>query len=137
MSTTKHRQSSTRIAAKAQAPIPAIDDTSFEAGSGNVFADMGVPDADERLAKAELARIIRNLVRERTAHGPTQGHVARGLGIAAPDLSDLMRGKLTRFSRERLELLLVKLGMAVHIVVCPPRTNDRPTLTVELAGTKL
>lgn len=136
MATTKHRQSTTKLAAKAQAPVPAADDISFETGTGNVFADMGVPDADERLAKAELARIVRKLVRERTVKGRTQGLVARALGIAAPDLSDLMRGKLTRFSRERLELLLVKLGMTVHIVICPPPTNDRPAITVELVGSQ-
>jgi predicted XRE-type DNA-binding protein len=134
MATTKNRRATPKLSAKAQAPVPAIDDISFEAGSGNVFADMGVADAEERLVKAELARIVRKLVHDRIAKGRTQGFVARAIGIAAPDLSDLMRGKLTRFSRERLEMLLVKLGMTVHVVVAPAAADDRPALTIELVG---
>ena len=63
----------------------------IEAGSGNVFEDLGLSDAGERLAKAELARVIRNIVKERSW---TQRRAADVLGIAPPDVSDLMRGKL-------------------------------------------
>lgn len=71
--------------------------------SGNVFADMGMREPEGRLARAELARTIRKILRER---GLKQAEAARLLGIAQPDVSDLVRGKLARFSMERLERFL-------------------------------
>ena len=65
----------------------------IESGSGNVFEDLGLPEPAERLAKAELARVIRKLVSDK---GWTQSQAAKALGIAPPDMSDLMRGKLAR-----------------------------------------
>lgn len=104
----------------------------IESSSGNVFADLGLPHPEERLAKAEFARVIRALVSEK---GWTQRRAAQALGIAPPDMSDLMRGKLARFSQERLERFLNALGMDIHIQVRPrKRTNKRPTVTVELVG---
>jgi predicted XRE-type DNA-binding protein len=102
----------------------------IEESSGNVFADLGLPDADARLAKAELARAIRQVVQHREW---TQKHAASVLGIAAPDVSDLMRGKLARFSQERLERFLNALDMDIEIRVRPRRTGkSRATVTVEL-----
>ena len=104
----------------------------IEPSSGNVFADLGLPHPEERLAKAELARVIHTLVSEK---GWTQRRGAQALGIAASDMSDLMRGKLARFSQERLGRFLNALGMDVHIQVRPRRrTNRRATVTVELVG---
>ena len=128
---TKKQSTKRREARNSRASAGSTANLVFESGTGNVFADIGVADADERLAKAELARIIRTLVSEQVSEGSTQGRLARQLGLAAPDMSDLMRGKLTRFSRERLETLVVRLGMAVHIVVSAP-TKARAGLTVEL-----
>ena len=106
----------------------------IESGSGNVFADLGLPHPEERLAKAELARVIHGLVSEKDW---TQRRAAKVLGIAASDMSDLMRGKLARFSQERLERFLNSLGMDVHIQVRPQRqTNRRATVTVELLGAR-
>ena len=68
--------------------------------TGNIFEDMGMTNPGERLAKAELARVIRKIVKER---GLTQSEAAALLGLKQPDVSDLMRGKLARFSMERLE----------------------------------
>src|ERR1035437_9944856 len=101
-------------------------------GSGNVFADLGLPDAADRLAKAGLARVIRKIVTEKTW---TQRHAAAVLGIAPPDMSDLMRGKLARFSQERLERFLNALDMDVHIRVGPrPAGKERANVSVELVG---
>ena len=103
-----------------------------EAGSGNVFEDLGLPDASERLAKAELARVIRKIVKEKNW---TQRQAADVLGIAAPDVSDLMRGKLARFSQERLERFLNSLGMDVRIQIGPrPAGKKRANVTVELVA---
>lgn len=102
----------------------------IEESSGNVFQDLGFFDAAERLAKAELARVVRQIILERNW---TQRRAAAALGIAAPDVSDLMRGKLARFSQKRLERFLIALDMDVRIQVAPrkPRAK-RGCLRVEL-----
>jgi predicted XRE-type DNA-binding protein len=100
--------------------------------SGNVFEDMGMPDAQERLAKAELARVIRMEIKDR---GLTQSDAAELLGIKQPDVSDLVRGKLARFSRERLERFLNALDLEVRIQVGPrPEWKKHAGITVEVVG---
>ena len=104
----------------------------IEAGSGNVFEDLELPDAGERLAKAELARVIRKIVKDKNW---TQRRAADVLGIAPPDASDLMRGKLARFSQERLERFLNALDMDVHIRVGPRAAGKKQAnVTVELVA---
>ena len=116
----------------AKAKRPKEGPIQIEAGSGNVFEDLGLPDAGERLAKAELARVIRKIVKEKNW---TQRRAAGVLGIAPPDVSDLMRGKLARFSQERLERFLNALGMDVHIRVGPRAAGKkRANVTVELVA---
>jgi predicted XRE-type DNA-binding protein len=104
----------------------------IEAGTGNVFEDLGLPDAAERLAKAELARVIRRIIEDRSW---TQRRAAEELCIAPPDMSDLMRGKLARFSQERLERFLNALDMHINIQVGPrPSGKRRAGVTVELVA---
>jgi predicted XRE-type DNA-binding protein len=104
----------------------------IENSSGNVFMDLGLPNPEERLAKAELARIIAKIV---TARGWNQKHAAEVIGIAQPDMSDLMRGNLGRFSEERLQRFLNALDMDVHIQIRPRATRKRrATVTVEWSG---
>lgn len=108
------------------------DDLEVHDSSGNVFADMGMADADERLAKAELARVIRAAIRER---GFTQRQAAELLGLQQPDVSDLVRGKLGRFSRQRLERMLNALDMEIRIQVGPrPTWKDHAGITVQHVG---
>jgi predicted XRE-type DNA-binding protein len=97
-----------------------------EAGSGNVFADLDVPDADAALAKAELARRICLLLSERKL---TQARAAAVLGIDQPKVSALVRGKLDGFSTDRLFRFLNALGQDVEIVVRPRRRNRAPAST--------
>jgi predicted XRE-type DNA-binding protein len=105
------------------------DDLTVHDSSGNVFEDMGMADAEERLAKAELARVIRISIRER---GLTQEQAASLLGVRQPDVSDLIRGKLGRFSRMRLERFLNALDMEIRIQVGPrPEGKDHAGITVE------
>lgn len=99
--------------------------------SGNVFADLGLPQAEERLVKAELVRVIRRILRERAL---TQREAGALLGLHQPDVSDLLRGDLARFSRERIERCLLLLGMDVRIKVAPkPPRRASGRLTVEVA----
>jgi predicted XRE-type DNA-binding protein len=100
--------------------------------TGNVFEDMGMRDAEERLAKAELARVIRNEIRER---GLTQSEAAEMLGVKQPDISDLTRGKLARFSMERLERFLNALDLEVRIQIGPrPAWKEHAGISVEVVG---
>ncbi len=108
------------------------EEISVQEGSGNVFRDMGSRDAEERHAKAELARAIRKELKER---GLKQTEAADLLGIAQPDVSDLARGKLARFSMERLERFLNALDMDVRIQVGrKPAGKERAGISVELVG---
>jgi len=82
--------------------------------SGNVFADLGLPNAEERDAKVRLGVAINNIVeRDRL----TQAAVATMLGINQPKVSALVNYKLEGFSVERLMRFLLKLGHDVEIVV--------------------
>lgn len=101
-------------------------------GSGNVFADVGLPDAEELLARAELMRRVYVLIRER---GLTQARAAAVLGTNQPTVSDLMRGKLSKFSLERLIAFLNALGQDVEISVRErPAESDGPRLLVSAGG---
>jgi len=86
----------------------------FQVGSGNVFADLGLRDSEERLAKAELARKIGVIIAERQL---TQAAAAQLLGIDQPKISALMHGRLGGFSIERLMRFLTILGLDVEILV--------------------
>ena len=68
-------------------------ETTVERGSGNVFADLGLPDADAHLVKAELVSRIDDIIRRRDI---TQTEAARLLGLSQPDVSRLLRRRLPR-----------------------------------------
>jgi predicted XRE-type DNA-binding protein len=108
------------------------DEQPVTPSGGNVFADLGLPEADELLAKADLAHTIQQLIQ---ARGLSQRAAARRLGVAQPDLSNLYRGRLEGFSIERLCRLLTALGLDVRIVVQPkPRSRSRATLRAMVAA---
>ncbi len=99
-----------------------------EESSGNVFADIGLPDAEERLAKAGLAVRISEAIRSRRL---TQTQAARLLKIDQPKISRLLRGQLSGFSTERLMHFLTRLGRDVEITVKPaPRSRRQGRLRV-------
>lgn len=99
-----------------------------EESSGNVFADVGLPDAEERLAKAGLAVRISEAIRARRL---TQTQAARILKIDQPKISRLLGGRLSGFSTERLMHFLTKLGRDVEITVKPaPRSRRQGRLRV-------
>jgi predicted XRE-type DNA-binding protein len=87
-----------------------------EKSSGNVFADIGLPNADEHLVKAKLVFKIDAVMRER---GLKQVDAANLFGVKQPDVSKMLRGDFRQFSVERLMRFLVALGQDVEIVVKP------------------
>jgi predicted XRE-type DNA-binding protein len=82
--------------------------------SGNVFADLNLPQADDLLAKAELAAKI---IAEIQGRRLTQRRAAAILGIDQPKISALKQGKLSGFSVERLMRFLLMLGRDIEITV--------------------
>jgi predicted XRE-type DNA-binding protein len=81
-------------------------------GSGNVFADLGLPDADERMLKAQLTVQIRRFIEEK---GWTQVEAAEAVGLDQPKVSHLLRGRLSGFSVDRLLNILNRLGHSVEV----------------------
>lgn len=90
--------------------------TDFEESSGNVFADVGLPDAGDHFVKAKLIFKIDALMRER---GLKQVDAARLFRMKQPDVSKMLRGDFRQFSVERLMRFLVALGQDVEIIVKP------------------
>ena len=96
--------------------------------SGNVFADLGLPNAEELQAKAALANQISSIVTHRHL---TQVEAAGILGTGQPKVSELLAGRLDGFSIERLIRYLNALDRDVQIIVSPkPRTRAHATLKV-------
>jgi predicted XRE-type DNA-binding protein len=105
-----------------------LGEIEYEAGSGNVFADIGVPNPEEALLKAKLAHQINRIVEQR---GLSQASVATILGIAQPKVSNLNVGRLRGFSVERLMRFLTLLGNDVEIVERPVAQEHGETRGVE------
>ena len=100
----------------------------IERGSGNVFADLGHPNAEAHLLKAELVARIDKIIRQR---GLKQVEAAKLLRLSQPDVSRLLRGSFREYSVERLLRLLTALGRDVEIVIREPRSQRQGRLSVE------
>jgi predicted XRE-type DNA-binding protein len=87
-----------------------------ELGSGNVFADLGLPDAEDMLLKSQLVMALRRLIDERKL---TQSKAAEIIGVSQPDLANVLRGKFRGFSAERLMRMLTAFDQDVEIVLRP------------------
>lgn len=104
------------------------NDTTVEESSGNVFADLGYPDAEEALAKSRLAQRIAEIIEKQNL---TQVQAASVLGVDQPKISKLVRGQLREFSTDRLFRFLNALNQDVEIVIREkPRTRRQARLSV-------
>ena len=90
-------------------------------GSDNVFADLGLPNADQELLRAQLTLQIYRIIKQR---GFTQTQAAKALGIKQPHVSLLMRNRAGTFSVGRLIDFLTALGQDVEITVRPTRKQQ-------------
>ena len=95
----------------------------YEVGSGNVFKDIGVPNAEEHLVKAKLVLKIDAIMKRRRMK---QKEAAELFGVCQPDISNMLHGEFRQFSVERLLHFLVKLDQDVEIVVKPHRNRHNP-----------
>jgi predicted XRE-type DNA-binding protein len=100
-------------------------------GTGNVFADLGYPDAAERQAKLRLAYALNQVLAERKL---TQAEAAKVLGVTQPKVSALAHYKLAGFSVERLMTLLTALDQDIEIVIKrKPRSRRAARISVSAA----
>jgi predicted XRE-type DNA-binding protein len=98
-------------------------------GSGNVFADLGLPNADQELLKGRLTLQIYRIIKDR---GITQAEAGKILGIPQPHVSGLARNRSGNFSVGRLIDFLAALGQDVEITVRPTR-KDHGQMSVVVA----
>lgn len=100
----------------------------------NVFADLGLPNSEEKVAKAELAMQINEIIKKKKL---TQKQAAELLDIDQPKISALHSGKLAGFSLERLFKFLNMLGQQVTIKVSPKtRKNNEQNISVNITKLK-
>lgn len=94
----------------------------IEAGSGNIFADLGLPDADAHFLKAQIVSEIYRLSNERKL---TQGAVGKLLGISQPEVSRMFKGNFREYSIDRLMGFLTGFDRDVDIVVKPHKKSGK------------
>lgn len=103
-------------------------DETITRGSGNVFADLDYPDAEERQTKLRLAHAINSVIARRRL---TQAVAAERLGVNQPKVSALATYKLEGFSVERLITFLTALDQDVDIVIRnKPRSRAAARISV-------
>jgi predicted XRE-type DNA-binding protein len=93
----------------------------FEEGSGNVFADLALRDADQLLARAQIGFHVFKILAEKKLK---QREIAAVLGIAQPDVSHLMNGHFSRFTTDKLLDFLKRLDRKVMIEVSPHHKGE-------------
>jgi predicted XRE-type DNA-binding protein len=93
-------------------------------GSGNIFADLGLPNAEEHQLKAALVLQLYRLIKDRKL---TQAAAAKIAGVKQPDLSNILRGHFQGFSLERLMRMLTAFDQDIEIMVRPHRKRTKAT----------
>ncbi len=108
---------------------PMTENVAVESSSGNVFADLGLPDAEKLKIKSglviEISRAIKRL-------GLTQAEAGRRMGISQPKVSRMMRGEFANLSERKLMDCLNRLGYDIQIRV-QPIAESTGHLTLEIA----
>lgn len=103
----------------------------YEVGSGNVFADLELPDAQELHLKSRLAMEIRGIIERR---GLTQVRAAEIIGLDQPRVSKLMRGRLNDFSVERLLVIVQRLGHSIEVRIDAQERAPQETRAIVLVA---
>ena len=104
------------------------DEVPFVVTGDNLFAALGLPNAEERHAKMRLALRIGNILK---AQKLTQVEAARMMGMAQSDVSSIVSGRTNGFTMERLFHAVSRLGYDIDIVVKPkPKGDELGEITV-------
>jgi predicted XRE-type DNA-binding protein len=93
----------------------------FEEGSGNIFADLGLKNADQLLARAQIGFHVFHILEDQKLK---QREIAEILGIAQPEVSHLMNGHFSRFTTDKLLDFLKRLDRKVTIEVSRHREGE-------------
>jgi predicted XRE-type DNA-binding protein len=94
----------------------------FEESSGNVFADLGLENADELFTRGQIGIQVLCLLKQRNLK---QREIGELLGIPQPEVSHLMKGEFQRFSEGKLLVFLKRLGMEVTLHLRPSHTENQ------------
>ncbi len=95
----------------------------FEESSGNVFEDLGLDDSEELLIRAKLGHSVRMILEKKKLK---QREIGKLLEIKQPEVSNLMNGRYTLFSQERLFAFLNKLDRKVRVQITRRRKGESP-----------
>lgn len=93
----------------------------FEESSGNVFADLGLDDADELVARSQIGFHVYQLIK---AKNLKQKEIGQLLGIAQPDVSHLMNGHFSRFTADKLMDFVRRLDHKMIITISPHKQGE-------------
>jgi predicted XRE-type DNA-binding protein len=93
----------------------------FEEGSGNVFSDLGIENADELFVRTRVGYCIYKILKEKNLK---QREISKLLGMAQTDVSHLMNGHFSRFTMDRLLDLLKRLDRKVTIQISPRQPGE-------------
>ena len=102
-------------------PMYAAETLGYFSNSENIFKDLGLPNPDERLAKAKLAYKINRLIADQ---GMTQKEASDFLGLSRSKMTDLRNGRLRNLTIDHLFSLLAKLDYHIEIRVSPKSNHD-------------
>jgi predicted XRE-type DNA-binding protein len=126
-----HNRTTRSAMAKRKTEAKRVAETAITRGTGNVFADLGFPDAEERQTKLRLAYAINDVIERQRL---TQAAAADKLGVNQPKVSALAHYKLDGFSVERLMTFLTALDQDVEIVIRKkPRSRTSARISVTAA----
>ncbi|AID28405.1 transcriptional regulator [Mesorhizobium huakuii] len=92
-------------------------------GNPNIFAELGLPDAENHFLKAQIVAEVYRLVREQKL---TQAKAGEAMGVSQPEVSRLFKGHFREYSVERLMNFLAALGQEVEIVSRPLPQDSGP-----------
>ncbi len=100
-------------------------------GCGNVYEDLGLPDAESMLLKAQLASTIKRILADKDL---TQTRAAEILGISQPKLSGLLRGQFRSISEAKMLECITRLGRDVQILINPVEQPNRGQIEVHMGA---
>lgn len=103
------------------------EETIFEESSGNVFADLGLEDADELLTRGKIGIVVLRLLKQRNLK---QREISNLLGIPQPEVSHLMKGEFQRFSEGKLLIFLKRLDTEITLHLRPRNAENKAAETV-------